>query len=270
MWDAPCDGKDAHNQNPRWIGNVLAAVIIFIFKIAYRYKVEHIEMLRAFKDKRGCVVVSNHTSFLDVMFIYISSRFSQWIRFMGKDSLWKTGTGALGVCLSNVGAFPVTRSSADTASIKRAVRMLKNQELVGIMPEGTRRGKGDVESSIHSGAALIARMANVPILPVGVCNVDRIKIKGERLRFPKVKVVYGNPVLVSDFDFLPKADRLSACSWFILRESFALQKECLPSEIDMKDLFPDCKDYTEVFNEITIPVRSSQECISALEAKRSA
>ena len=270
MWDASCDGKDTQNQNPRWIGNVLATVIMFAFKIAYRYKVENVGMLRAFKSKRGCVVVSNHTSFLDVMFIYISSRLSQWIRFMGKDSLWKKGSGALGVCLSNVGAFPVTRSTADTTSIKRAVRMLKNQELVGIMPEGTRRGKGDVESSIHSGAALIARMANVPILPVGVCNVDRIKVKGERLRFPKVKVVYGNPVLVSDFDFLPKADRLDACSWFVLRECFALQKECEPKDIDMKTLFPDCKDFAEVFRKSTIPVRTSQECISVLEDKRPA
>lgn len=89
--------------------------------------------------------------------------------------------------------------------------MLKNKEIVGIMPEGTRRGKGSKLPKLHGGAAFIARMGgNVPIVPCTVHNVDKIKKKNERFRFPKLSVIYGDPIMIRDFDFLPKNERLDA------------------------------------------------------------
>ena len=100
--------------------------------------------------------------------------------------------------------------------------MLKSNEIVGIMPEGTRRGKSDRTPELHSGAAFIAKMGHAPILPMTVRNAEHVKHKGERFRFPKITIEYGNPVLVEDFDFLPKEDRLDGCSWYAMRECFAL------------------------------------------------
>ncbi len=155
-------------------------------------------------------------------------------------------------------------------SIKRAVRMLKRQELVGILPEGTRRGKSNRKPDIHAGVAMIARMAKVPILPMTVRGVEKIKNKGERVHFPKVTVDYGDPILVSDFDFLPKDDRLEACSWYALRECFALFYNVKPEEVDMPALFPDAKDYTAVFAEHPVPRHTSEELAEAARAKASA
>lgn len=167
-----------------------------------------------------------------------------------------------------MGAFPVKRDTADMTSIKRAVRMLKRRELVGILPEGTRRGKTDRVPSIHAGVSVIARMAKVPILPMTVRGVERIKQKGQRVHFPKVTVDYGDPILVGDFDFLPKDERVEACTWYAMRECFALYYRCAPEDVDMAALFPETRDYAPVFAEHPIPRHTSEELARAARTAR--
>ncbi len=266
MWDMPLGGTSKEKQIPHWAGNILWAIIAFLCKIIFRYRVDNREALRAFKDKSGVVVVANHTSFLDVAFMYLAARPSQWIRFMGRDTLFDNGHGLVGQLLSRVGAFPVTRDAADRTSIKRAARMLKNNELVGILPEGTRRGKGSLKPQLHSGAAFVARMGGqVPILPMTVRNAELVKQKGKFFRFPKITIEFGNPVLLCDFDFLPKADRLEACTWYAMRECFALSGRVNRTQVDMCALFPDNRDFTEVFAKHPLPEHTSSEVVAALE-----
>ena len=146
--------------------------------------------------------------------------------------------------------------------------MLKNDEIVGILPEGTRRGKTDRVPSIHAGVSVIARMAKVPILPMTVRNAEYVKQKGKFFRFPKITIEYGNPLLVEDFDFLPKEDRLDGCSWYAMRECFALYYRCAPEDVDMAALFPETRDYAPVFAEHPIPRHTSEELARAARTAR--
>ena len=116
--------------------------------------------------------------------------------------------------------------------------MLKGNQLVGILPEGTRRGKGSKTPEIHSGAAFIAKMGKAPILPMCVREAENVKRKGERMHFPKITVEYGKPLVVSDFDFLPKEDRLDGCSWYAMREVFALHQRVPREQVDMVAFVP--------------------------------
>ena len=179
MWDMDLGGRSRERgEIPHWFGNLAWIVVGGLCKLLFRYRVDNRQKLRAFKGASGALVICNHTSFFDVVFMYLAARPSQWVRLMGRDSLFGNAHGLLGQALSRVGAFPVKRDTADMTSIKRAVRMLKNDELVGILPEGTRRGKTDRVPSIHAGASVIARMAKVPILPMTVRNAEKIKEKG--------------------------------------------------------------------------------------------
>ena len=270
MWDMDLGGEPSKKEIPHWFGNLAWIVVGGLCKLLFRYRVDNRQKLRAFQNAEGAIVICNHTSFFDVVFMYLAARPSQWVRLMGRDSLFDNAGGLLGQILSRVGAFPVKRDTADMTSIKRAVRMLKRQELVGILPEGTRRGKSNRKPDIHAGVAMIARMAKVPILPMTVRGVEKIKNKGERVHFPKVTVDYGDPILVSDFDFLPKDDRLEACSWYALRECFALFYNVKPEAVDMPALFPDAKDYTAVFAEHPVPRHTSEELAEAARAKAAA
>lgn len=264
MWDRPLGGTSNKKQIPHWFGNLAYVVIGFLCKILFRYSVQGRENLRAFKDVSGVVVVCNHTSFLDVVFMYLAARPSQWLRLMGRDSLFDNADGLLGQILSRVGAFPVKRDSADRTAIKRASTMLKNNELVGILPEGTRRGKGTLTPELHSGAAFVAKMGHAPLLPMTVRNAENVKKKGERIHFPKVTVEYGTPILLGDFDFLHKAERLEAATWYAMRECFALSQNIAAADVDMVALFPDNKDYSAVFAEHPLPAHTSKAVVQGL------
>ena len=76
---------------------------------------------------------------------------------------------------------------------------------------------------------------------------------------------YGSPVLLSDFDFVEKADRLEACSWYVMRECFALFRRTAPEQVDMAELFPDTRDYAPLFAEHPIPRRTTAEVLALLE-----
>lgn len=247
----------------RAAARVIVSVVCGITKVLYRYHVNGRENLYQLAEKSGVIVISNHTSYLDVVFMYLAIRPKLWPRFLARDTLFEVSP-ILGWIFAHVGAIPIKRDSADRTAVKRAARMLKNGEVVGIMPEGTRRDKGNVEPHVHGGAALIARMGKAPILPMAVRNVDKVKRKGERLRFPKITVEFGDPVLLSDFDFLPKEDRLDGCVWYALRECFALFQGLRPEEVDMVALFPDDKDFTDTFAAHPVPRRTSAEVAAML------
>lgn len=169
------------------------------------------QSLRQLKGKTGVVVISNHTSYLDVVCQYLCIRLKQFPRYIARDSLYYNKF--LGFLLTRAGAIPINREGADRKALKRAASLLKNKEIVGIMPEGTRRYKSSMEPKLHAGAAFIARMGgNVPILPATTINAEKVKQKGKFIRFPKITVKFGNPILLEDFDFLPKDQRLEACT----------------------------------------------------------
>ncbi|MBQ9001036.1 MAG: 1-acyl-sn-glycerol-3-phosphate acyltransferase [Eggerthellaceae bacterium] len=269
LFDRPF-GVDEYSTGAKRFSRIPARIIVGVVagvcKVLYRYRVDYREKLYPLVEQGGVVVISNHTSYLDVVFMYLGIRPRYWPRFIARDTLFERNS-LLGWIFAHIGAFPIKRDTADRTAVKRASRMLKAGEVVGIMPEGTRRGKGNVEPHVHGGAALIARMGKAPIVPMAVHNVDKVKRKGERLRFPKITVEFGEPILLEDFDFLPKDDRLDGCVWYALRECFAMFNNVSPEQVDMVALFPEDKDFTEVFAQHPVAHHTTGELVEARRAK---
>ncbi|MEY4251507.1 MAG: hypothetical protein RL691_388, partial [Actinomycetota bacterium] len=69
--------------------------------------------------------------------------------------------------LSALGAFPVTRGSADREALKRCIAVLEAGEPLVLFPEGTRQS-GPIVQPLFDGAAYVAVKAGVPIIPVGI------------------------------------------------------------------------------------------------------
>jgi 1-acyl-sn-glycerol-3-phosphate acyltransferase len=248
LWDMSADGNDASNRMSHVVGNIVASIVAVLMKILFRFSVENRQTILQFNGKKtGAVVIAPHQSYMDVVMMYLASWPKRWTRIIARESLFTAAHGLLGFVIARVGSFPVKRDTADMSAVKRASRFLKNGEIIGIFPEGTRRGKGNSVPAIHGGAGLIARLGKAPLIPLGLKNVDQVKPKGKRLHFPKLTAVYGTPVSLSSFDFLPKEERLEAATWYVLREAFALSRDVAPLEVNMAALFPESKDYTEVF-----------------------
>lgn len=88
-----------------------------------------------------------------------------------------------------VHALPVKRNSQDSSVVKESVKALKQGNVLLIFPEGTRNGI-EKHGKIHSGATIMANMARVPIIPIG--------IQATYKPFSKVIINYGKPIDLSE------------------------------------------------------------------------
>jgi 1-acyl-sn-glycerol-3-phosphate acyltransferase len=81
-------------------------------------------------------------------------------------------------------AFSVERGKMDLTAIKTALRILKNNQLLVIFPQGTRGGQ-----EVKGGTSLIALKAKVPVIPVGI-HLEPNWFGAKRFVFR-----YGTPIL---------------------------------------------------------------------------
>lgn len=141
--------------------------------------------------KQGAFVLAPvHRSYLDTPFAGCVR--SKRMRFMGKDTMWKNRQ--FGWILSALGAFPVTRGTADREALRRAIAVLEAGEPLVLFPEGERK-QGPVVQPLFDGAVYIAIKAGVPIVPVGIGGSERVMPKKAKFIYPrKVHIEIGPPI----------------------------------------------------------------------------
>lgn len=143
------------------------AIVRFILNMIFygllRLRVVGAENIPA---ERAVIMASNHKSYWDPPLVGIACR-HRLVHFMAKSELFKNPVfgGAIRWC----GAFPVHRGRVDRQSIKTALTLLRQGEVLGIFPEGTRIRREGL-GKFHSGVASLAFLTGTPILPVAVLH----------------------------------------------------------------------------------------------------
>ena len=142
----------------------------------------------------GFLLATNHISHFDPFII--SSVVRRKIDWMAMAEFFPYPV--LGHFLRAVDAFPVDRNRADRTTIRCAIERLKNQRIVGIFPEGGIRdgARSLLEGApLRPGAATLAHIAGVPILPCVILGSDRLYSKKRwlPLRRTPIWIVFGNP-----------------------------------------------------------------------------
>jgi 1-acyl-sn-glycerol-3-phosphate acyltransferase len=128
FFDGTFGGNEQNNEIPPTVAHFFSGLFHFLCRLFWRYEVVNQERLRAFMGKRsGAVLVAPHVSYVDVIILFLTARPKQWVRLMGRDNLFSALGGLLGEVIARVGAFPVTRDSADRTAVKRAA---KNETVV--------------------------------------------------------------------------------------------------------------------------------------------
>lgn len=154
-----------------------------LYTIVFRPKMNGLENLP--KDE-GYIICANHMNYLDAAGLILCNKFP--IRFIAKADLYRFRI------LSYLGhlfdIIPVKRDKSDINSIKMCLKALKNKEVLGIFPEGTRKGL-EKNAKVKNGAVFLAEKAKVKIIPVG--------ISGSFKPFTKVTFNYGKPIDVQEF-----------------------------------------------------------------------
>ena len=97
---------------------------------------------------------------------------------------------------SGVGQVPIDRSSASAAqaAMSTGVRLLREDHLLGIYPEGTRSPDGRLYKG-KTGMARMALEAGVPVIPVAMVGTDRVNPIGTKMWRPhRVHIKIGKPL----------------------------------------------------------------------------
>jgi len=105
---------------------------------------------------------------------------------MAKEELFKIPV--FGSLIRSFGAFPVKRGGVSKDAIKSAINLLKEGNVMGIFPEGTRNSQA---GAAKKGTAMIALRSGAAIVPVAII--------GNYKPFSKIIVHYGEPVDLTAF-----------------------------------------------------------------------
>ena len=156
-----------------------------------------IEGLHHVPTTGGAILASNHLAVADSFLLPLLV--PRRITFLAKREYF-TQPGLLGwvkkVFFTGVGQVPVDRSSASAAqaALDTAIRLLREDKLVGLYPEGTRSPDGRLYKG-KTGVARMALDAEVPVIPVAMIGTDRVNPIGSRMWRPyRVHIRIGAPL----------------------------------------------------------------------------
>jgi 1-acyl-sn-glycerol-3-phosphate acyltransferase len=169
-----------------------------IVRWLFRLRDEGVENL---PREGGYVLAANHTSNLDPWPLGLPLWPKRYLRFMAKSELF---WWPMGPVITAGGAFPVRRGERDVEAIQTAVELTRKGHVVAMFPHGTRERKGLVKKyqpRSHTGAARIALLAGVPLVPAAIRGTDRL------IRLGPLRVRYGKPIEVDDIDARDQSER---------------------------------------------------------------
>lgn len=146
---------------------------------AFLFRIERIG--EKVPEEGAYILCANHKNYLDAIALVSTNK--RKVYFLAKEELFHHRI------LNWIGhvfdVIPVKRGKQDLDSMKRSLGVLRKGELLGLFPEGTRKGIAK-NGKVKNGAAFMALRTGAPVIPVG--------IQGSFRPFTKVRLNYGKPI----------------------------------------------------------------------------
>ena len=178
------------------------------------------------RGRGALILASSHLGNVDPMMLAIATApRGRRIRFMAKEELFRY---VLTPFIVSWNPIKLYRGASDRAAMRQAEAVVRNGELLGMFPEGTRSRTGDL-GPLQGGTALIALRTNTPILPCRVFNTNVLGKKGNLFPRPTLTVRFGEPFAVERGDG-PLAQQVEALTERIRAELEALGAEHAAAE----------------------------------------
>ena len=136
--------------------------------------------------KNGSVILAgNHTSVLDALIMVSTPK--RTVHMMAKKELFESKF--TNFFFRSMGCIPVNRSIHDKDAKNEAVEVLKNNEVLGIFPEGTVNKTNEIVLPFKYGAVSFAKKTNAYIVPFAITGKYKIFRRS-------IKITYGKPYKV--------------------------------------------------------------------------
>ncbi|MGC4941494.1 lysophospholipid acyltransferase family protein [Kribbella sp. DT2] len=219
---------------PYRLGGVIRHVVGPYLRWRYDLTIHHEELF----PRRGPVLLApNHVGLLDGPLLGATA--PRMLHQLGKIEAFD---GMQGKFLHRAGQIPVDRTTYDTLAIRKAIKVLRDGNVMSIYPEGT-RGRGDFRR-IRVGVAYLAMVTGAPILPVALLGtrLPGGSVEAYPPRGSRVDVVYGEPFTVERVPFPRRhtdvravADQIGDVLRAHVQAAVAATGHPLPGKPDQKD-----------------------------------
>lgn len=171
---------DIKLSKPGFIHFMSSVICDFLVRILYRCKAKGQINI----PNEPCIIVANHRSALDGVFIKSQMKHQQARRtyFFAKAKHWKSSFAQFMAEKNNVILMDINKNL--TSSLQQMSAALKKGKNVLIFPEGT-RSKNNRLNEFKETFAILSRTLNVPVVPVAIEGSERAVYKG--MLFPRLR-----------------------------------------------------------------------------------
>ena len=169
---------------PDWVYTLVRMVLTPYLLIVHRARALE---TRHIPEAGQVIIAPNHFSFLDHFFVAVYLR--RKVHFMAKSQLFKR---PMQFIYTHGGVFPVRRGYRDEEAFKTAHTVLGRGDIVLMYPEGGRSRSGELGEP-KAGLGRLALESGAPVVPTAIVGTQKAR-NWRRLSFPKVTVLYGDPV----------------------------------------------------------------------------
>jgi len=174
-----------------WVLKSLAGPIV---RLIWIKKVAGLENL---PQKGPFVVAANHSSYFD--FISLMAVLPHRVYFLAAEKFYESWFWR--PLVAGTGQIKVDRQNPDKQEVfQKIFELLKNGQVVGIFPEGTRSADGKIGKTF-TGVAKIATEAKVPVVPVGISGTYEIMSRHDKKpKFIKnITINIGKPIYLEEY-----------------------------------------------------------------------
>ena len=171
-------------KNESFVSNLLIGIMRIWFAIMFKVEIVGKENVPA---EGNAIICANHYSNYDPFAAAIF--LDRLPRYLGKKELFENKI--LAYLLKEVRVIPLDRKAAmDMKAVKAALKVLKEDQILGIFAEGTRVKEGE-QVDAKGGVALFAMKGNTNVIPCAISGKYKFR--------NKIRVEYGKPLTLDEF-----------------------------------------------------------------------
>lgn len=157
--------------------SVLRFIINIVLRIVYRIEVVGNNTV---ESNKAYIVASNHRNNLDPLLVIITFN-KRKIHYIAKKELFENKI--LKFILDRTYVISLDRNKNDLGALKESLKVLKDGEILGIFPQGTRVSSIEDNTS-KAGIGMFAMRTNTSVIPVSIVAENNYK------PFSKIKIIY--------------------------------------------------------------------------------
>lgn len=164
---------------------------------------------------RGPVILAaNHCSYLDPPIMSMVSP-CRVVRFMARDTLFSNPVARW--FFPRIGLIALDRTRGDLAALRTAVSLLKNGEVIGLFPEGTRSPDGTIQEA-KGGVGFLMAKSRATIVPIRIFGTYDAFPRGSKTFHPaRISARIGTPISPDELQAaIPEKGAYAAAANFVM------------------------------------------------------